>query len=216
MLTPNVARFLRKAHADSGLAELVRNAGSYQALAELSERVDEPAPAAELRAVFAARNAAVLARHMMRRGAIDAVPLAPIPAMDRELWNRVACMDLSPVVMQLVNYKGWTEERARAAEHRYRRFFYLKATMPEGKASPIPEVDEFWHQHIINTERYGPDCQSVAGRFFHHTFLSPDDPAEARELSAVWLSTWVCYEALFEEPYEETIGAALLERWPNV
>ena len=216
MLTPNVAGFFRKARADSGLAEQVRNTGSYQALAELSERAGDPVPAGELRAAFTARNAGVLARHMMRRGALDASPLPPVPPMDRDVWSRVASMDLSPVVLQLVNYQGWTEDRARAAEHRYRRFFYLKATMPEGKASPTPEVDEFWHQHIINTERYGPDCQRVAGRFFHHTFLSPDDPADARELSDVWLSTWVRYEALFEEPYEETVGAALLERWPNV
>jgi hypothetical protein len=136
--------------------------------------------------------------------------------MDQDLWNRVAAMDLSPVVAQLVNYQGWTTERAAAAERRYRRFFYMKVALPEGMASPTPEIDEFWHQHIINTRQYKPDCQHVVGRFVHHDFLSLDDPAQVRELSAVWLATWVCYETLFEEPYEETIGAALLQRWPKV
>jgi len=41
-------------------------------------------------------------------------------------------------------------------------------------------------------------------------------PLEAREIEAVWLTTWICYEHLFEEPYEETVGAALLGRWPKV
>jgi hypothetical protein len=216
MLTGNVAGFLRSAQVDSRLTEQVTNADSYHALAALSELAGEPATAGELRAAFAARNAGVLAQKMIRRGVIEPVPLAPVPAMDQDLWNRVAAMDLSPVVMQLVNYKGWSMERAAAAERRYRRFFYLKAILPEGMASPTEEVDEFWHQHIINTRQYGPDCQAVVGRFLHHTFLSLDDPEQAREAQTVWLATWVCYEALFDEPYQETIGAALLQRWPKV
>jgi hypothetical protein len=55
----------------------------------------------------------------------------------------------------------------------------------------------------------------VAGRFLHHTFLSPDDPAEAGTLNTMWLITQATYESLFEEPYEGTIGEALLQRWPN-
>ena len=216
MLTPNVAGFLRKAQVDSGLAEQVRNADSYQALAELSERAGEPAAAGDLRAAFAARNAGVLAQQMIRRGVIDALPPASVPAMDEELWNRVAAMDLSSVVYQLVSYQGWTAERAASVEQRYRRFFYLKAILPDGNASPTHEIDEFWHQHIINTRQYGPDCQRVAGRFVHHTFPSLADPAQVRALSTVWLETWVSYEALFDAPYEETIGAALLQRWPKV
>jgi len=65
--------------------------------------------------------------------------------------------------MQLVRYRGWSPERAHSAERRYRRFFYLNATLPANSASPTSEVDEFWH-----------------------------------------------------EPYEETVGAALLNRWPKL
>ena len=216
MINPKVAAFLRQAQLDSGLAEQVRSTDSYQALEGLSEQASAAAPAAELRATFVARNAGVLVNQMMRRRVIDSVPLTTVPAFDQGLWSRVAAMDLSPAAAQLVNYRGWTVERAAAAERRYRRFFYLKAILPEGHASPTPEVDEFWHQHIINTRQYGPDCDRVVGRFMHHTFLSADDPTQAQELTAVWLATWICYETLFEEPYEETIGAALLQRWPKV
>lgn len=215
MLTPNVALLLRRAQRNSKLADDVRRASSYQALVELSEQTGDPAPADDWRAAFAARNARVLTLQMIRHGVMEPVRLAPVPPMDHDLWERVTAMDLSPVVEQLVMYKGWDPERAADAEHRYRRFFYLKAVMPQGKASPSPEVDEFWHQHIINTQQYGSDCECVAGRFIHHIFLSPDDPAQARELSAVWLSTVTCYESLFDEPYEETLGTALLERWPQ-
>ena len=215
MLAPNVADFLRKAQADPSLAEQVKNADTYQDLAALSEAVGEPAPPADLRAAFTARNAGVLTRHMMRRGLIDTVPLRPVPPMKEDLWERVATMDLSPVVQQLVDYRGWTAKRAAAAERRYRRFFYLKAAMPTNNAAPTTEVDEFWHEHIINTRRYGPDCEQVAGQFLHHTFVSPDEMTQTSELLSVWLSTCASYEELFEEPYEETIGAALLRRWPK-
>ena len=212
MLTPKVAEFLRNAHADSSLAEHIRSSDSYEALEQLSGRGGPPARAAELRVAFTERNAGVLARQMMRHGLMDTLPLPSVPAMDNNLRNRVVSLDLGPVGTQLVEYVGWTAERAAAAERRYRRFLYLKAVLPDGMASPTEEIDQFWHQHIINTQRYGPDCQRVAGRFLHHTFLSPNDPVQAREIQTVWLATWICYEMLFEEPYEESIGAALLNR----
>jgi hypothetical protein len=215
MIAPTVKNFLRKAQADPDLAQRVGNTDTYPALAELSESAGEPATEGALRAAFAARDARMLVRQMIARGLMDPCPLPPTPLMDGDVWKRVAAMDLSPVAGQLVNYLGWTPERAAAIERRYRGFFYLKITLPGGMASPTPEVDEFWHQHIINTRRYAPDCMNVAGQFLHHTFLTPDDPAEAAELSSVWLATWTSYEALFAEPYEGTLGAGLLERWPN-
>src|SRR5262249_16397318 len=160
--------FLRKVQANNDLAERVKRVDSYALLAQLSEEVGEPATADDLRSAFTARNAGVLAYQMMRRGLMDTLPMPVVPAMDPGGWKQVVGMDLEPVVTQLVQNRGWSAERASAAERRYRRFFYLKATLPANAASPTPEVDEFWHEHIINTQRYRPDCQRVAGRFLHH------------------------------------------------
>jgi hypothetical protein len=214
MLTTNAGSFIQRAHGDALLAGAVQSQDCYDALANLSERAGAPAAPGQLRAAFTARSAGVLAPRMMRSGLIDSAPLPPITPLDTELWSRAAALDLRPIAEQLVSFQGWSPERAAAAERRYRRFLYLKATMPDGHASPTDEVDLFWHQHIINTQRYGPDCQFLAGRFLHHTFLESDAPDPAGRLSAVWVATWVCYETLFEEPYQETIGAALLRRWP--
>src|SRR5262245_19613455 len=135
MLTSRVAEFLRNAHVDSRLAERVRSSDSYEALEELSGRAGPTAGAAELRVAFTARNAAVLSRQMMHHGLMDPRALPSVPAMDDDLWNRVVSLDLSPVVTQLVEYARWTTQRALAAERRYRRFFYLKAVLPDGMAS---------------------------------------------------------------------------------
>lgn len=215
MLNPGVAAFLQRARSDSSLMEQVKRSDCYQALEDLSERTGTPVMAADLRAAFVKRNAGALTQQMIRHGVLEPLPLPKVPALDAGLWSRVAAMNLSPVADQLVQYQGWTTERVVSAEQRYRRFFYLKAVLPKGMASPTEEIDQFWHQHIINTQRYGCDCERVAERFLHHTFLSPTDPVQQQEIHAVWLATWICYEGLFEEPYEETIGAALLDRWPS-
>jgi hypothetical protein len=216
MLDPNVANFFRRVKTDSSLTAEVKNSDSYSTLAALSVRSDTPATEGELQAAFAARDAGVLLQHMIRRGLAEPIPMATIPPLDPELWRRVAEMDLTQPSTQLVTYRGWTPQQVASTERRYRRFFYLKAILPDGHAAPTIEVDEFWHQHIINTRLYGPDCDRVVGSFVHHTFLPSDDPAQAQKLTAVWLTTWVAYETLFHESYEETIGTALLSRWPNV
>jgi hypothetical protein len=33
---------------------------------------------------------------------------------------------------------------------------------------PTHEIDEFWHQHILDTLKYVDDCQYVFGYFLHH------------------------------------------------
>jgi hypothetical protein len=215
MPTANVSNFLKQAHADDRLAEQTRGIDAYEVLAELSSESGHPAEAADFRSAFMARNARVLLEHMIQRGLVELTTLDPAEPIDAEVWNRVAALDLTPVAQQLTDYQGWTPARAASVERRYRRFLYLKTMLPEGNASPTHEVDEFWHQHIINTRRYGPDCEAVAGRFLHHTFLAPEDPAEAGTLNTVWLITQATYESLFEEPYEGTIGEALLRRWPR-
>jgi hypothetical protein len=89
----------------------VNNTDSYQALAQLSERLGEPATASELRAAFSTRNASVLAQQMIRFR----------PWMRGHLWNRVASLDLKPVVTQLVNYLCWSETRAASMNRTKRR-----------------------------------------------------------------------------------------------
>ena len=78
---------------------------------------------------------------------------------------------------------------------------------------PTSEVDEFWHQHILNTWQYASDCQKLTGGFVHH-FPSSGIICrnESAELTDKFFDTWLSYETIFNEPYEETIGAALLPR----
>jgi hypothetical protein len=33
---------------------------------------------------------------------------------------------------------------------------------------PTHDIDEFWHQHILDTRKYAEGCQNALGQFLHH------------------------------------------------
>ena len=216
MLAQNVADFIKKTKLDSSLAEEVRHSDSYQALAELSNRAGQPASAAELKAAFQARNARALAQQMIRQGLAENIDLPPAQPRKHEVWDAVQALDLRSVTAQLVTRKGWGSDRVNAAVRRYRGFLYLTLAGVVRDLCPTQDVDEVWHQHILNTQQYADDCERLAGKFIHHVPASDaDTDGESNTLEDSFFRTWVAYESEFGEPYQETIGEALLLRWPQ-
>src|SRR5262245_16405563 len=94
-----------------------------------------------------------------------------IASFTTSIQDRVAALDLDVIVERLVGRYGWTDDRARVAETQYREF--LTAAADGRTMSPDPEVDEFWHQHILDTRKYHDDCLAVFGRMLHHQPQSP-------------------------------------------
>ena len=54
------------------------------------------------------------------------------------------------------------------AEAGYRQFLKLAAKYPDAPIVPSKEVDEFWHMHILDTQRYSLDCERIFGYMIHH------------------------------------------------
>ncbi|MGN6085250.1 glycine-rich domain-containing protein [Trinickia sp.] len=75
--------------------------------------------------------------------------------------------------------------RIERAEAGYRQFLKLAAKYPDAPIVPSEEVDEFWHMHILDTQRYGADCERIFGYMIHHDPYSGIDGAqdEARHLA---------------------------------
>lgn len=98
-----------------------------------------------------------------------------------ERLRRVDALDLSKIKRGLLKLKTasdrkpWTEERAEAAVEWYRRFLKLTVKYPKFAAVPGVDIDEAWHQHIINTKMYVKDCEHALGRFLHHQPYGFDD-----------------------------------------
>jgi hypothetical protein len=64
------------------------------------------------------------------------------------------------------------------AEAGYRQFLKLAAKHPDLPIVPSEQVDEFWHMHILDTQRYSADCERIFGYMIHHDPYSGLDGAE--------------------------------------
>lgn len=102
---------------------------------------------------------------------------------------RVEQLDLGPIRYKLVldsDASPWTLERANAVEKQYRAYLALTLAFPERSLAPSKEIDAFWHQHILDTEKYAQDCELICGRFLHHFpyfGIRGDDDAQSLERS---------------------------------
>lgn len=64
--------------------------------------------------------------------------------------------------------RGWSEKRVEETEQGYRQFLFEAAMSKHEPTVPSADVDELWHLHILDTQRYGSDCNRLFGRFIHH------------------------------------------------
>lgn len=88
------------------------------------------------------------------------------------LHPAIAALDLTNVrhkVMEPVpEGRGWSKETASNAELWYRRFLQIVLKYPDIRPVPNNQIDDFWHQHILDTRAYARDCEVIFGRFIHH------------------------------------------------
>ena len=83
-------------------------------------------------------------------------------------------LELNSVRDALIEKRGWPLERAEAARAEYVRFLTLLQRRPGFMLIPWPnedgqdDLDQFWHQHILDTAKYAADCTALFGRMIHH------------------------------------------------
>ena len=80
-------------------------------------------------------------------------------------------LDLEPIKFSLTQREegaNWSEDKAKLLEVWYRRFLYLVSLYPGKVIVPGKDIDIFWHTHILDTQKYMADCETLFGRYFHH------------------------------------------------
>jgi hypothetical protein len=98
--------------------------------------------------------------------------------------------------------QGWTKSQCNEAENEYKRFLALKRTYPEKEIVPHKTVDQFWHQHILDTERYAQDCELIFGNFLHHyPYFGMNGEQDAQNLTDAFEETKNLYKYHFNEDY---------------
>jgi hypothetical protein len=113
-------------------------------------------------------------------------------------------LDLVMVRFKLANPEegeAWTPEQLDLAEGEYRKFLALCMAYPEEAIVPCRLVDQFWHQHILDTRAYREDCQRMFGFFYdHYPYFGLNGPDDAANLEAAYEVTLRLYELNFGEP----------------
>jgi hypothetical protein len=119
-------------------------------------------------------------------------------------------MDLEPVMVKAMDPEegyGWSFEFTAAVAEEYRKYLTLCIEYPEIPVVPSNFVDDFWHLHILDTEKYQEDCEEFLGFFLHHfPYFGMRGAEDAANLTAAWLRT----RAL----YEERFGTIPEQYWP--
>jgi len=86
------------------------------------------------------------------------------------LLEKLDLLNLDCIKIKLMDKeegKGWSREEADKLEVSYKRFLYMTHFSDE-PIVPTKDIDSFWHQHILDTEKYAEDCEKVFGYFMHH------------------------------------------------
>lgn len=121
---------------------------------------------------------------------------------EKRIDPNIARIDLGMVKHKLQDTqeaKGWTAEECEQHEVAYKRYLHLCKLHGKGMV-PTKDVDEFWHQHIMDTRAYAQDCEEALGHFLHHfPYLGMRGEEDARQLETAFRRTKRLHREAFGE-----------------
>lgn len=137
------------------------------------------------------------------------------PVVDTRKINKtmqlINAIDLRMVKKKLMDEEegqGWDEEYTNYVEQRYKRFLCMIVLNEIGSIVPTKNIDEFWHQHILDTRAYAQDCQTIMGQFIHHfPYFGMRSEQDAQDLLDSFEETKLFYYRLFGEEYTKDFKA---------
>ena len=131
-------------------------------------------------------------------------PIVDAKKIERAM-KLINSIDLKMVKKKLMDEEegqGWGEEYTNYVEKRYRRYLCMIVLNENGSIVPTKNIDQFWHQHILDTRAYAKDCQSILGKFIHHfPYFGMRSEEDAQDLLDSFEETKEFYTRLFGEEY---------------
>ncbi len=99
-------------------------------------------------------------------------------------------LDLSMIANTMVIKLGWLKSEVDEACALYRNFLFLIYKYPDQKIVPSEDIDEVWHNHILDTRKYKVDCEKIFGRYLdHYPYFGMDGITTLEDLSVAFAET---------------------------
>jgi hypothetical protein len=94
-------------------------------------------------------------------------------------------IDFSMIIKKMIKGSDWSYEDACTCAQLYKNYLFLvKKYDGQYQLPPSEEIDEFWHNHILDTEKYHTDCQAIFGKYLHHyPYFGIDDKSNTNTLN---------------------------------
>lgn len=112
-------------------------------------------------------------------------------------------MDLEPIMVKIMDKEeglGWSLEFTERVAHEYRKYLVLCKENPDLSVVPSSFVDDFWHFHILDTQKYQEDCEYFFGYFLHHfPYFGMRGKEDEENLKSAWAESCAIYENRFGE-----------------
>ena len=144
----------------------------------------------------------------MRVNSFAAAPSAECQVSADDRVRRVDELDLEPVVYKLMHPEPGVEALSLAAADKavalYRCFLKLCVLRPRTSIVPNKTIDEVWHMHLLDTDKYRGDCNFVFGYFIEHFPYAGLGGADDRY---AWREDYARTRRLFLEHFGVDIGA---------
>ena len=125
---------------------------------------------------------------------------------NESLLAKVNAIDLEAITYKVTTCPEgpqWSLEKAFHAEKWYRRFLYLTLQNPETSVIPTSAIDEYWHYHILDSQKYMKDCEFLFGSYLHHfPYLGLRGDADVRQLENAFKTTLDTFQNIFGETPE--------------
>jgi hypothetical protein len=89
-------------------------------------------------------------------------------ASDSQLKQSIESIDFSMIIKKMTHHQGWSHDDANEACRLYKNWLFLTLKYPDKKLPPSEDIDEFWHNHILDTIKYRADCDKLFGKYIDH------------------------------------------------
>lgn len=126
-------------------------------------------------------------------------------------------LDLEPIMVKVMDSEeglGWSLEYTKRVASEYEKYLILCKEHPEEALVPSAAVDDFWHFHILDTQKYQEDCQIFFGYFLHHfPYFGMRGKEDENNLNKAWADSCAIYEKRFGQLPEDIWTVS--KRCPN-